>query len=66
MNNFPRFIAHHFSRFVNDDNGADLVEYALIIGLVSLVAMTSLSSVNLGIAGLFADLQAKLENAITP
>jgi pilus assembly protein Flp/PilA len=64
MKLFPRFIATHVTRFVKDDNGADLVEYALIIGLVSLAAITTLASVNTGIGALFSDLSAQLSTAL--
>ena len=64
MKPFPRFIAVHFSRFVKDDNGADLVEYALIIGLVSLAAITALGTSTTGVAGAIAGLFGELTTAI--
>jgi Flp pilus assembly pilin Flp len=53
------------SRFIRDDSGADLVEYALIIGLVSLAAVTAAKPVLLdGIDALFQALKTKLSAAI--
>jgi Flp pilus assembly pilin Flp len=38
------------SRFIREESGADTVEYALVLGLVSLAAMVSMAAVgsNLG------------------
>ena len=32
------------TRFVNDDQGADLIEYALLVGLITLAAVTALGT----------------------
>jgi Flp pilus assembly pilin Flp len=40
-------------RFLRDDSGADLVEYALLVGIVALGAITSLTGVRNEILKLF-------------
>ena len=49
------------SRFIKDDNGADLVEYALIIGLVSLAAVGASTTIVDGIGELFNNLNNALK-----
>ena len=48
-------------RFIKDDSGADLIEYALIVGLVSLAAATALGGVNGAISDLFTRLETALD-----
>jgi pilus assembly protein Flp/PilA len=52
-------------RFANDDQGADLIEYALLAGLISLAAVTALGTVGTSITGLFTKINTKL-SAINP
>jgi len=40
-------------RFRRDESGQDLIEYALLIGLVSLVAVTAVSQVGTTILNVF-------------
>ena len=40
-------------RFRRDDSAQDLIEYALLIGLVALVAVTAVSQVGQTILGVF-------------
>ena len=51
-------------RFINDDQGADLIEYALLAGLISLAAVATLGIVGTSITGLFTSISNSL-NAIT-
>ena len=53
------------TRFINDDSGADLIEYALLVGLVSLAAATGLGGVATSIKDLFTRLTTKI-NAQLP
>jgi Flp pilus assembly pilin Flp len=48
-------------RFINDESGADLIEYALLVGLVSLAAATGLGGVATSIKNLFTRLTTKLD-----
>ena len=40
-------------RFRRDDRGQDLIEYALLVGLVALVAVSMISEVGTTIKGVF-------------
>ena len=47
-------------RFVNDDCGADLIEYALLVGLISLAAMASLTAVGTSVKTIWSNISATL------
>ena len=51
--------------FVSDDRGADLIEYALLAGLISLAAVGTLTTVGTSITALFGKISTKL-NTIMP
>lgn len=48
-----RFHAAVLRRFRCDESGQDLIEYALLIGLVALVAVSAVSQVGETILGVF-------------
>ena len=48
------------TRFIKQDEGADLIEYALLAGLISLAAVATLTSVGTSITGLFTKISTKL------
>ena len=48
------------TRFIKQDEGADLIEYALLAGLISLAAVATLTSVGTSITGLFSKISTKL------
>ena len=52
-------------RFVNDESGQDLIEYALLAGFISLVAVTAITNVGTGVDAVYGDINAQV-NAITP
>ena len=52
-------------RFMHADEGADLIEYALLAGLISLAAVGTLTTVGTSITGLFNRIKGKLD-AIAP
>ena len=54
-----------FKSFVNDESGQDLIEYALLAGFISLVAVTAITSVGTGVNAVYGDVNAQV-NAITP
>lgn len=54
-----------FKQFIDDDQGADLIEYALLAGLISLAAVVTLTAVGTSITGLFTKISTKL-NTINP
>lgn len=49
-----------FSQFDRESEGQGLVEYALIIVLVSIVAMVSLAALGTAVDGVFSDITAAL------
>jgi len=53
------------ARFVSDDQGADLIEYALLVGLIALAMTTALTNLSTSIGDLFTRIQTKL-GAINP
>ena len=42
-----------FFRFVRDDEGQDLIEYALLAGFISLVAVVAVTSVGTGVNSVY-------------
>jgi pilus assembly protein Flp/PilA len=54
------------TRFIKDDHGADLIEYALLAGLISLAAVATLGIVGTSITGLFTKISTKLDGITVP
>jgi pilus assembly protein Flp/PilA len=55
-----------FARFVREENGQDLIEYALLAGLISLVAVAAVTTVGTSITGLFGKVSTKLDGVTIP
>ena len=53
---------HTLNRLMKDESGQDLIEYALIAGLIGLVAVATLQTLAASITGLFTKIQAKLDS----
>jgi pilus assembly protein Flp/PilA len=51
------------ARFINEEAGQDLIEYALLAGFISIVAVTAIIATGTAVNGLFEDVQAKVEQA---
>lgn len=49
--------------FVRDEEGQDLIEYALLVGLVSLVAVAALTTTGTSVNAIFTAISAKLAAA---
>ena len=49
-------------RFVREEEGQGLVEYALIIGLIAVVAIAALSASGTSVSGLFDKINTNLGN----
>jgi pilus assembly protein Flp/PilA len=49
-----------FVRFVRDEQGQDLVEYALIVAAVGLALITTVNQLSAGIAQLYSSMTADL------
>jgi pilus assembly protein Flp/PilA len=49
----------------NDENGQDLIEYALVTAIVSLAAVTALQNLSGFVGASFDDVATQLANAIS-
>jgi pilus assembly protein Flp/PilA len=49
-----------FSRFVRDDGGQDLVEYGLLVGLITAAVVTAISSIGGKVTSYFTTLDNRL------
>jgi pilus assembly protein Flp/PilA len=47
-------------RFVQEDQGQDLIEYALLAGFISLVAVTAITNVGKGVNGVYGNINAQV------
>ena len=47
-------------RFVREENGQDLIEYALLAGFISLVAVVAITSVGTGINGVYNNINDRV------
>jgi pilus assembly protein Flp/PilA len=54
-----------FSRVVREDEGQDLVEYAILLAFIALACVVAVTALGTSISGLFGKITTKL-NAITP
>ena len=52
-----------FRRLVRDEEGQDLVEYALLLGLIAIVAVVAITSAGTSVDSLFSTAATKLANA---
>ena len=50
------------NRFVRDEQGQDLIEYALLAGFISLVAVAAITAVGVGVNGVYGELQTQVES----
>ena len=49
-----------FKNFVQDENGQDLIEYALLAGFISLVAVVAITSVGSGVNTVYGNLNTQV------
>jgi Flp pilus assembly pilin Flp len=47
-------------RFVKNEEGQDLIEYALLAGFISLVAVAAITSVGVGVNGVYGNINAQV------
>jgi pilus assembly protein Flp/PilA len=50
-----------FARFVREDQGQDLIEYALLAGFISLVAVTAITNVGSGVNTVYGNIDAQVD-----
>ena len=53
----------HVSDFVRNEEGQDLIEYALLVALISLVCVAALTSAGSQVNAIFTKIQGKLTDA---
>jgi pilus assembly protein Flp/PilA len=58
--------AHMLKTFVRDEEGQDLIEYALLVALISLVCVVALTGAGEQVNLIFESIQEKLTTAATP
>jgi len=49
-----------FSRFLCDDRGQDLIEYALLAGFISLVAVVAITNVGTGVNQVYGNINTQV------
>jgi pilus assembly protein Flp/PilA len=54
------------TRFITDDQGADLIEYALLVGLITLAAVGSLSTIGTKIGTMWSTIATKISGITIP
>ncbi len=47
-------------RFVREDEGQDLIEYALLAGFISLVAVVAITNVGTGVNGVYNNINTQV------
>jgi pilus assembly protein Flp/PilA len=50
-----------FGRFVREDEGQDLIEYALLAGFISLVAVVAITNVGTGVNTVYQNIDAQVD-----
>jgi len=51
-----------FNRLVCEESGQDLIEYALLAGFISLVAVAAITSVGTGVNGVYGNINSQVRN----
>jgi pilus assembly protein Flp/PilA len=49
-----------FKRFVREEAGQDLIEYALLAGFISLVAVVAITNVGTGVNQVYGNIQTQV------
>ena len=49
------------ARFIRDDQGQDLIEYALLAGFISLVAVVAITNVGTGINAVYTNMDSQVK-----
>ena len=51
------------TRFVNEDSGQDLIEYGLLVGIITSVTVLAIAAIGPKVQDYFSDLNGVLPNA---
>ncbi len=49
-----------FNRFVREEQGQDLIEYALLAGFISLVAVVAITNVGAGVNAVYGNINGQV------
>jgi pilus assembly protein Flp/PilA len=52
-----------FARFINEEEGQDLIEYALLAALISVVAFVMVQNIGTGVKTLFTNVNTQVQSA---
>lgn len=50
-----------FARFIHEDEGQDLIEYGLLVGIITVGAITAITAIGPKVQKYYEDLDAKLK-----
>jgi len=56
-----RVMKNIFKRFVREEAGQDLIEYALLAGFISLVAVVAITNVGTGVNKVYGNIETQVE-----
>ena len=56
-------MTHGISRFIKEDSGQDLIEYALLAGFISLAAVAAITTVGTALNTLYTNVQGQVTAA---
>ena len=59
-----QFVVEFFGRLVREEEGQDLVEYALLLGLIALVAVVAITATGTAVNQIWEAIQGMLEDAV--
>jgi pilus assembly protein Flp/PilA len=51
-----------YVRFISEDQGQDLIEYGLLIAIITAACITAISAIGVKVSGYFTNLEADLPN----
>ena len=54
------------TQFGSDDRGVDLIEYALLAGLIGVVAVTAIGAIGTKVGGIYTAIETKLTGVTIP
>lgn len=57
-------ISQSIRKFAQDESGQDLIEYALVAGLIGLGAIAAMNSLSTAISTAFSSVSSKLTSAV--
>ena len=59
-----KYISQLIRTFAQDESGQDLIEYALVAGLIGLGAVAAMSSLSGAISGAFSNVSSRLTSSV--